>query len=276
MAAYTAEQLKCLHKIEIDILKEIERVCNVLEIQYFADWGTLLGAVRHKGFIPWDDDIDVMMPREDYEKMLKLWSEEVSDQYVLQDYNSDDDYTNNFAKIRKNNTTFIQSEDEKLKKYHKGIFIDVFPGDKVPNNFLMRKIVYIASAVNLLYSRQYCSGSSGIIGSIERILLKTKKTNFSKRRNYAERIMKHWNKNTELKFVFPCTIQCCKKYMPGDMFENIKITNFENREFYITKNYDEILRDEYGNYMAFPPENERKWKHHPILIDFDNNYEDIK
>ena len=60
------------------------------------------------------------------------------------------------------------------------------------------------------------------------------------------------------------------------MFENIKITNFENREFYITKNYDEILRDEYGNYMAFPPENERKWKHHPILIDFDNNYEDIK
>ena len=262
--------------IEIEILEQFHLFCIKNNLRYTLAYGTLIGAIRHKGFIPWDDDIDVMMPREDYEKMLKLWSEEVSDQYVLQDYNSDDDYTNNFAKIRKNNTTFIQSEDEKQKKYHKGIFIDVFPGDRIPNNFILKKIVYIASAVNLLYSRKFCSGLNGLIGVIEKILLKTNKTNFSKRRNYAEKIMKHWNKNTELKFVFPCTIQCCKKYLPSDMFENLKIANFENREFYITKNYDEILRNEYGNYMLFPPENEQKWKHHPILIDFKNNYEDIK
>ena len=263
-------------EVEIDILKVIHDICVKHDLKYTLAYGTLIGAIRHQGFIPWDDDIDIMMPREDYNKLLEIWKKVAPKDYILQDYNTDLDYTNNFAKVRKNNTTFLQFEEEKRKKYHKGIFVDIFPGDKAAPSKMTRSIQYIANAINLLYSRGFTSGATGIMGKIERILLSTNKKNYVKRRNLAEKIMCRWNVIKSEKLIFPCTISCCKKYYPGDIFSELILTEFAGNKFFITTQYDEVLRIEYGDYMMLPPDEERVWKHHPIIIDFIHNYEDLK
>lgn len=267
--------LKQLWETELEILQVVHNICVENNLKYTLAYGSLLGAVRHKGFIPWDDDIDIMMPRSDYQKLLKIWSDVAPKDFIIQDYNTDSDYTNNFAKVRKNNTTFLQYEYEKTKKYHKGIFIDIFPGSCLAPKGISRTMQYVCFAINLLYSRGYTSGTAGVIGKIERMLLKTNKQNYIKRRNLAEKMMGRWDKKEKGKYVFPCTIACCKHYYPADMFENLIFIEFENRKFFMTLEYDKILQIEYGNYMQLPPESERVWKHHPLIIDFESNYESL-
>ena len=124
-----------LWKNEQEILDVVHEVCVSNRLKYSLAYGTLLGAVRHGGFIPWDDDIDILMPREDYTKLLEIWSEIAPEDYILQEPYSSSDITNNFVKIRKNHTTFMQTEAEKKCKYHKGIFIDITPPSIIQGTF---------------------------------------------------------------------------------------------------------------------------------------------
>lgn len=172
----TSDQLQQqIWATEQEILDVIHQVCTEHGLRYSLAYGTLLGAVRHKGFIPWDDDIDLMMPREDYEKLLVIWNQSAPKGYILQNTRTDSDFTQNFTKIRKDHTTFLQDEAERTKHYHKGIFVDILPGDRVPSGKLEKTVQYIACAINLLYSRGHTSGSGGLIGKAERILLKAPK-----------------------------------------------------------------------------------------------------
>ena len=260
---------------EQEILDVIHQVCTEHGLRYSLAYGTLIGAVRHKGFIPWDDDIDIMMPREDYEKLLAVWNQSAPKGYILQNTRTDPDFTQNFTKIRKDHTTFLQGEEERTKQYHKGIFVDIFPGDRVPSGKIGRKIQYIACAVNLLYSRRHTSGSGGIIGVTERILLNVSKEKYITRREYAEKKIRCWNGDGSLQYVFPNTIRCSRKYYPANLFENMKTIEFNGKQYMCVADADTILRIEYGDYMQLPPEEERVWKHHPILIDFEHNYEEL-
>ena len=178
---------------EQEILDVIHQVCTEYGLRYSLAYGTLIGAVRHKGFIPWDDDIDLMMPREDYEKLLTIWNEAAPKGYILQNTRTDPDFTQNFTKIRKDHTTFLQDESEREKHYHKGIFVDIFPGDRVAPGKIGKTVQYIACAINLLYSRGHVSGSGGLIGKAERILLKAPKKKYATRRERAEKSIRRWN-----------------------------------------------------------------------------------
>ena len=122
---------KTLQDIELDILKQFINICNKENLQYYVVGGTLLGAVRHKGFIPWDDDIDVSMPRQDYEKFLTVAKKYLSEPYFLQTRITDKNTLFNYAKIRNSNTTFIEQSIKKLDMNH-GVFIDIFPLDYYP------------------------------------------------------------------------------------------------------------------------------------------------
>ena len=244
-------------------------------MRYSLGYGTLIGAVRHKGFIPWDDDIDIIMPRTDYERLLSIWNKAAPKGYILQNTRTDPDFTQNFTKIRKDHTTFLQDEAERTKHYHKGIFVDIFPGDRVPSCKIERKIQYIACAVNLLYSRGRSSGSGGIIGIVERVLLKAPKEKYAVRRERAEKKIRRWNENEMLQYVFPNTIGCSRKYYPANMFENMKMIEFNGKQYMCVADTDATLRVEYGDYMQLPPEEDRVWKHHPFLIDFERNYEEL-
>lgn len=262
-------------KIEQEILNVIHGICIEHNLRYSLAYGTLIGALRHKGFIPWDDDIDIMMPREDYEKLMTIWSQVAPDGYLLQNYHICSDYTNNFAKVVKDHTTFLQNEEDRTKSFHKGLFVDIFPADRVAPGLLMRKIQFVACAVNLLYSREYRSGISGMTGIAENLLLALPKYFHLKLRDMAERVIKRWNKIDSGQYFFPCTIQCCKRYYSPDLFQNLIDIEFNGKKYSAVSGYDAYLRKTYGDYMQLPPEEERIWKHHPIIIDFEHNYEEL-
>lgn len=268
-------QIQQVWATEQEILDVIHKVCTENGLRYSLAYGTLIGAVRHKGFIPWDDDIDIMMPREDYEKLLAIWDQAAPKGYILQNVRTDPDFTQSFTKIRKDHTTFLQFEFEREKQYHKGIFVDIFPGDRVAPSKLERKLQYIACAVNLLYNRGHASGSEGIVGAVEKFLLKAPKEKYSKRREAAEKWIRRWNGNTSALYVFPSTIECCRRYYPADLFENMRTIEFCGKTYQCVSDPDAILRIDYGDYMQLPPEEERVWKHHPIVIDFEQNYEEL-
>ena len=119
------ENIKEMQKIELEMLLEVDRICKKFNIRYFLIAGTLLGAIRHKGFIPWDDDIDIIIPLNDYIKFCKVAEKELNKNYFLQNYKTD--FTAMwYTKIRKNNTTAIQA-NHKNKLHHQGIWIDIFP-----------------------------------------------------------------------------------------------------------------------------------------------------
>lgn len=269
------KQVEKVWAVECEILDVIHQVCKKHNLRYSLAYGTLIGAVRHGGFIPWDDDIDLVMPREDYERLISVWADSAPEGYILQNYRTSPDYTNNFAKIRKNHTTFLQDNKERTKKYHKGIFVDIFPGDRVASGKIANKLQFVACAVNLLYSRGYTSGSAGAIGKIERLLLSLPKCVRPGLRNASEKYIRKWNKNKNAMWVFPSTIRLAKRYYQADLFENMRTITFCGKEYSCVADPDTFLRTDYGDYMQLPPEEERVWLHHPIIIDFEHNYEEL-
>lgn len=142
-------EMKKVWAVELDILNEFSRVCKKYGLRWFAHAGTMLGAVRHHGFIPWDDDIDVVMPRSDYDRMCKLAATEFSPPYFFQCDETDHFFARTFSRLRNSDTTAIlKNEQDYHFPFNQGIFIDIFPMDHIPANPDERKHYY--SEVNEL------------------------------------------------------------------------------------------------------------------------------
>lgn len=149
-------ELRELQLLELDILREFIRVCDKHSLRYYIVGGTLLGAVRHGGFIPWDDDIDVAMPRKDYEKFAELSPEELRPGYFYQAPGTDPYYFLSYAKIRKENT-FLFEERFQNARFHRGVFIDIFPLDFCPKRGAVCHLLFNTLAV-MNYRGQVDSG----------------------------------------------------------------------------------------------------------------------
>lgn len=268
-------QITSVWKVEQEILDVIHEICETHGLRYSLAYGTLLGAVRHKGFIPWDDDIDIMMPRQDYDKLLEIWNDVAPNGYLLMNGNTAVDCSENFTKIVKDKTTFLQHEEDRCKDFHKGIFVDIFPGDLRAPSKLDSVLQYCACAVNLLYSRGYTSKSGGVIEFGEKILLRVPHKYHRNLREKAQRFASKWNNSTDLFYMFPCTIKECKKNYAADLFNNLECLEFNGKSYKGTARWDSYLTTCYGDYMQLPPEEDRVWKHHPILIDLNHNYEEL-
>ncbi len=262
--------LERIWNTEIEILDHIDFFCKTHNLKYSLAYGTLIGAVRHKGFIPWDDDIDIMMPREDYNYLLANW--DVSG-YILQNKWTNDDYSQNYTKIRKDHTTFIQWEGEKQYTYHKGIFVDIFPGDRLAPAGLQRKMQYIYCAINLLYAREGVMARKLSIG--ERLLMMLPHAGRVKLFRWTDKQIQKWKENNAFPIFYPSTIRDAKIYFPANMFESMTNILFAGKQYMCVRDYDKILRDYYGDYMLLPPVDERVYTHHPVLVDFERNYEEI-
>jgi len=139
MIQITDEDLKKLHQIQMEMLLEVRRICEKNQIKYSLIGGTLLGAVRHQGFIPWDDDADVGMLRRDYERFRKVCQADLNhERFYFQDDRNTKGYRWGYGKLRKKNTLFLRENQEHLD-FGQEIFIDIFPLDYAPDNLLLRR-----------------------------------------------------------------------------------------------------------------------------------------
>lgn len=150
----TSSELRRMQQIQVELLREFDRVCRRHGIKYIIASGTLLGAVRHQGFIPWDDDIDIEMLREDYEAFLRAAKGDLSPEMFFQDHRTDREYPWLYGKLRMNGTSAVRVGQEHLKM-HSGVFIDIFPRDPMPNSAGGRRAFEWAARAcrKVLYSR---------------------------------------------------------------------------------------------------------------------------
>lgn len=262
------EELRKLQLVQLDILNVIDDFCVKNNIKYSIAYGTILGAVRHGGFIPWDDDLDICMLREDYDKFIELWKD--SDEYILQNHNTDRDFTQSFTKIRKTNTSFVQKSDIG-KNFHKGIFVDIFPFDRVPAKKWQQKKQFIDVMLYNLFVREYVPENNGkLLKFGSKIILKlSRKSRLpQKAQKYLKKVCKY-NHNKNLQLADMSVINTMSMYYDKDLLDKIVDIDFENKKVKVLKEYQNYLKIRYGDYMKLPPENEQTWYHHPVLIDFD-------
>lgn len=270
------ETLRQLQLTQLEMLKVFDGFCKEYKLQYSLYAGTLLGAVRHQAFIPWDDDLDVCMARAEYDRFIALWEQHPVEGYVLQNKANAPRFTQSFTKIRKDHTTFLQSEKE-IGQYHTGIFIDIFPIDRIPNRRLQRLLFYWNSMEYQLLTREFVppKGNAFVrLGSAVRLAVTPKQLRGNARRKILKRITKY-NDQHDLETIAIETLASMRKQQPANLLDKYVELTFEDGKFMCFAEWDEYLRRKFGDYMQLPPEAERVWKHHPILIDFEHNYEEL-
>lgn len=268
--------LKKLQETQIEILNEIDRVCRENGLRYSLYAGSLLGAVRHKAFIPWDDDLDICMPRADYEQFLSIWDKEADKKYILLNKRVNPNYTQSFSKIRKDHTCFLQSDRER-NRYHTGIFVDVFPVDRMQDGKIAQKKFICECMFYQLFTREYVPPKgNAIVRAICNLILRltTRKIRM-KLIDKLERDITRCSNDNRKRVVFVETPSTYTKPMPCDLLDEYEELPFGDRSYMCFKKWDEYLTLKYNNYMQLPQEEERAWKHHPIILDFEKNYEEI-
>ena len=234
--------------IMLDLLIEFDRICLKYNLVYWLDFGTLLGAVRHNKFIPWDDDLDIAMPRDDYNKFQSIAKKELKSSCFLQTKETDKDFFLHFTKIRDKKSTYTEKHEVgKSIAYHQGIYIDIFPVNYIKETKISKYSYIFFKNIIKSVSNRYIA-----IDFIARPLIEFMNSFHHKDNTFAV----HGPEMMTNK------LQVNKK----EIFPLIKI-EFEGRKFDIPKNFDLYLKLFYGkDYMSLPPERKRKTHAHSIEI----------
>lgn len=277
MVEPTKEQLQALKACQIDMLKAFLEVCGQLSLRYYLVGGTLLGAVRHRGFIPWDDDIDVAMPREDYEIFLREGQKHLPEYYFLQSHHSEPDYHLNFAKIRDSRTTFVEYAVRKRKINH-GAYIDIFPLDAYPED---PKMAADMERIQKMFRRRL-RAEVEIHPAVRHslpvemglyVLCAFYKLHWPDYRKALEqRENLHKSVTGGALWANHCGAWGKKEIMPREWYGEGTVLSFEGLEVMGPEHWDKWLTQVYGDYMQLPPVEKRVGHHYTEIIDLDAPY----
>lgn len=264
-----AKDLRTLQRSILDIALEFRRICDKHGLKYFLIGGTLLGAVRHGGFIPWDDDMDVGMLREDYEKFLQVCPQELGEDFFLQTHGTDPSYAFCFAKIRLNGTTL--AEDYAVhSEQHNGVYLDIFPYDDMPQGKLQQKLHYL----------MYKCVKWAALGKTDYAFVETKKRRFAA---CMKVLFFPFSEDTLIRMLDRiCTMHnredaeyCVNMggaYNYNEFTRKANLTelttlDFEGYGFLAPTNYRELLAQMYGDYMKLPPVEKRGDQHRVVQME---------
>lgn len=262
------KELRSLQLAELEGLKFFHDFCESHGLTYYLCGGCLIGAVRHQGFIPWDDDTDVLMPRPDYERFIELYKKEKpSERFVL--VNDDESHFsgNIFAALNDTNHTMVKDYQENMDTPH-GIPLDIFPIDGLAEGKCARYIQYFFTMVYSLFRAQTVpKNHGGLLGCGSKILLgifRGKKLRY-RIWKFAEKRMTRYSFDESQNVAELCAgFYFMKKVYPRSIYDSKVLLDFEGEKFYAMSGFDEYLKIPFGNYMELPPEEERL-PHHDIV-----------
>ncbi|MBF0715448.1 LicD family protein [Gemelliphila palaticanis] len=258
---------KEIKNIQLDILRDIDTFCKKNNIKYFINYGTLLGAVRHKGFIPWDDDIDLTMEVNDYNKFIDLYSKE-GNKYRILSLKTDKKYFNNFIKIHDPNTRVIDSLS--YKTYDSGIFIDIFPLNYFDNKKIINSSYFWESLKLISFTnKENIIHKDSIIKDYIRLSLWYLLKPVSPRlfAHIIERKIRKYSSNKPTFSAFIMSKEKDKEIFPLDISKELTNLEFEGLMLPAPKDYDFILKGLYGDYMELPPI-EKRTNPHKIKVHY--------
>ena len=251
MQAIGIEELK---KTQKEILDEVVAFCNTHNIRYFLAYGTLLGAIRHKGYIPWDDDIDIHMPRPDYERFIELYNRNQESNYRVITHELDKQYKVPFAKIYRKGTLV---REFMYKPNVFGVYVDIFPLDGIKSKW---QAYVCGQCIRCMYIKTMIFGNHQTLARKAR-LLATKMILLPFSSHFILNCMKFISTRYDYE---KCEQTCSfgsrtatKEILPRNVFEDCITVTFEGSEYSAPKGYDRYLTQKYGNYMQLPPEEQR-------------------
>lgn len=257
------EQLKRVQEIQLEMLIEVDRICRKSGIRYNIIAGTLLGAVRNKGYIPWDDDADVALLRPEYEKFRKACEKELDkERFYFQDHIATDGYRWGYGKLRRKETLFLRDNQEHMP-YEQGIFIDIFPLDGVPDFYPLR-IVHNFACYCIRKTLWAAVGRKSDENLIHRGIYKLLyKIPEEKVFQAYDKLVEYGNsRDTQfvriLTFPTPNIVYGYKR----SWYECSAIYEFEKNHFYGVHDYHQYLKFKFGDYMKLPPIEQQKT--HPV------------
>lgn len=261
------KNIRELQKVDLNIVKEVVRICDIYKLKYYIIGGTLLGAIRHKGFIPWDDDIDLAMPREDYEKFLEIASNEINKNFKIVNFKNDPLYQYYITRILDLNTKVTES---RIGNDYRNTYasIDVFPIDGTPNYTLIRNIYYLRvmshrAIMSLCYkdsidrSRKRSIKEQILLYIMEKLPIEKMTTPY-KQKCKIDKLLKSQKIDNSNYIGTIMGAYRTREIVPKEYFGEGEFYEFEGIKLRGPSLYHEYLTHMYGDYMKLPPESERK------------------
>lgn len=256
----------------LEIIKFVDKICRENGIIYYIMGGTALGALRHKGFIPWDDDLDIFMTPENYKKFQKVFYETKQDKFYLQEWRIVENYLE-YAKVRMNGTTLIEPQFKNNKQIHQGIYIDIFILHKCPTNKKIQKRLFYASKfVTAIALSQRNWKSKNIKQRILLELLKILPTKWISNRIY-ESIYQYDSLKDDYEYCF--FIDKAKfdaAVFKREWYDHYKEYQFEDMKLLGPTQIERYLEEVYGDYMTLPPIEKRQADVHAEIWDTEKDY----